>query len=178
MKWEKNPYYWNDEKGFIDVINVSYMTQDVNAKLNLFKDGQIAETQLLAPMLTSAMEQRWHIDRFMEGTLFFLEFNHREDRVTRNYNLRKALQLAQDPVEFVYKALKEPSYLPGASLFPEWIKGVNGLFRQEYPPIQHQINIAKAREHLELAKQELGVEEIPPIMLLADESPIGTITSE
>ncbi|MBL4819501.1 MAG: peptide ABC transporter substrate-binding protein [Gammaproteobacteria bacterium] len=178
MRWEKNPYYWNDEKGFIDVINVGYMTQDVNARLNLFKDGQIVETQLLAPMLTNAMEQRWQIDRFMEGTLFFLEFNHREDRVTRNYHLRKALQLAQDPVEFVYKALKEPSYLPGVSLFPGWIKGVNGLFRQEYPPIKHQINVAKAKEHLALAIQELGLEEIPPIILLVDDSPVGNLTGE
>jgi oligopeptide transport system substrate-binding protein len=178
MRWEKNPYYWNDEKGLIDIIDVGYMTQDINAKLNMFRDGQIVETQLLAPMLTSAMEQRWQIDRFMEGTLFFLEFNHREDRITRNHNFRKALQLAQDPVEFVYKALKEPSYLPGQSLFPEWVKGVNGLFRQEYPPEKHQINVAKAREHLELAKQELGLDQFPPIVLLADDTPIGGLTSE
>jgi oligopeptide transport system substrate-binding protein len=178
MRWEKNPLYWNDEKGFIDIIDVGYMTQDVNAKLNLFKDGQIAETQLLAPMLTSAMEQRWQIDRFMEGTLFFLEFNHRDGRITRNLNFRKALQLAQDPVELVYKALKEPSYLPGTSLFPEWVKGVNGLLRQEYPPIEHQINVAKAREHLELARQELGLEEFPPIIMLTDDSPVASLMGE
>lgn len=179
MRWEKNPYYWNKEnKGFVDVINVGYITEDVNAKLNLFKDGQIVETQLVSPMLTNAMEQRWQIDRFMEGTLFFLEFNFRDERPTSNYHLRKALQLAQDPIDFVYKALKEPSYMPGVSLFPAWVKGVDGLFREEFPPIQHQINIARAREHLEIAKQELGVDEIPPLYLLADDSPVGSVTAE
>ena len=56
MRWTKNPYYWNDEKGFLDEINVAYITTDVNAKLNLFKDAQIADTDLVAPMLPEAME--------------------------------------------------------------------------------------------------------------------------
>ncbi len=98
MRWTKNPYYWNDEKGFLDEINVAYITTDVNAKLNLFKDAQIADTDLVAPMLPEAMERRWHIDRFMDGTVFFLEFNHREGRITKNKNFRRALQLAQDPL--------------------------------------------------------------------------------
>ena len=57
----------------------------------------------------------------------------------------------------------------GFHAFPTWVKGVEGLFREDNPPIQHRINIAKAREHLEIAKQELGVEEIPPLYLLADD---------
>ena len=178
MRWEKNPYYWNDEKGFLDAIDVAYITQDVNARLNLFKDGQIADTHLVAPMLPNAMEQRWHIQRFVEGTIFYIEFNHREERITRNYNLRKAMQLAQDPTELVYKALKEASYLPGISLFPEFIQGVNGPFREEYPPPQHRLNLEKAREHLELARQELGLEEFPPIVLLSQDSPVALVVAE
>ncbi|MEX0617381.1 MAG: peptide ABC transporter substrate-binding protein [Pseudohongiellaceae bacterium] len=179
MRWEKNPRYWDSgNKALIDVINVGYITEDVNAKLNMFKDGQIADTHLVAPMLKNAMEQRWPIDRFMDGTVFFLQLNFREGHMTANTNFRKALQLAQDPVEFVYKALKEPSYLPGESLFPVWIRGVDGLFRQEYPPVTHRINVAQAREHLEMAKQELGLDEFPPLILLADDSPVGDITSE
>ena len=109
MRWERNPDYWGDHKGFIDTINVGYITQDVNSRLNLFKDGQIADTQLVPQMLGEAMERRWQIDRSMDGTVFFLQLNFREGRLTANRNFRKALLLAQDPVEFVYKALKEPS---------------------------------------------------------------------
>ena len=124
MLWKKNPHYWNDEKGFLDEIVTAYITNDANASLNLFKDGQIVQTSLTAPMLETAMEQRWQIDRFMDGSLFFLEFNHREGRVTENLNFRKALLLAQDPSELVYKVLKEASYLPAESLFPVWIQGL------------------------------------------------------
>lgn len=178
MRWERNPNYWGDHKGFIDVINVGYITNDVNARLNLFKDRQVAETSLSAPMLTSAMEQRWQIERFMEGTVFFLEFNHREGRLTQNLNFRKALLLAQDPKELVYKALKEPSYLPADSLFPQFIRGVDDNFKKEYPPIPHEMNLAKAREHLELARQELGLDTFPPIVLLTGDSPVGMLTAE
>lgn len=178
MTWEKNPYYWSDEKGFLDRINVGYITNDVNSKLNLFKDGQIVDTHLSAPMLNSAMEQRWQIDRSMDGTVFFLQLNFREGRITANENFRKALFYAQDPVEFVYKALKEPSYLPAVSLFPYWIRGVEDYFRQEHPPPQHEFNVEKAREYLELARQELGLGEFPQLVLLADDSPGGTLTSE
>jgi len=178
MRWEKNPYYWSDEKGFLDVINVGYITQDVNAKLNLFKDGQIVDTHLVAPMLPSAMEQRWQIQRFMEGTVFFLEFNHRPGRLTDNLNLRKALLLAQDPAELVYKALKEASYLPAPSLFPEFIRGVNGPFRQEYPPPEHRMDLAAARRHLELARQELGIDEFPPLVMLTGDTPVAMVAAE
>ncbi len=178
MRWERNPDYWGEHKGFIDTINVGYITDDVNARLNLFKDGQIADTQLTPQMLGEAMERRWQIDRSMDGTVFFLQLNFREGRITTNRNFRKALLLAQDPVEFVYKALKEPSYMPAVSLFPYWIRGAGDYFRQEHPPIPHEYNVAKAREHLELARRELGLEEFPPIHLLADDSPLGSISSE
>jgi oligopeptide transport system substrate-binding protein len=179
MRWEKNQNYWNKEEvGFVDVIEVGYITEDVNAKLNMFKDGQIPETQLVASMLGNAMEQRWQIDRFMEGNVFWVVTNFRDGRATQNYNFRKALQLSIDPVEFVYKALKEPGYLPGVSMFPSWISGVEGFFRDEYPPIEHTPDPEQARRHLEIAKQELGLEEIGPIVLLADDTPVGNLTAE
>ena len=179
MRWVKNPSYWNREnKGFLDEIRTAYITQDINAKLNLFKDGQIVDTHLLSPMLPTAMEQRWPIDRSMDGSVFYLEFNHRDDRITRNKNFRRALQLAQDSNELVYKVLKEPSYLPGVSLFPAWLSGVSESFQKEYPPVRHQMNVEKAREHLELARQELGLDEFPPLMMLAGDTPISLLSAE
>lgn len=179
MRWEKNPNYWDkDNKAFISEIRTGYMTSDVNAKLNLFKDRQIVDTHLLSPMLTTAMEQRWQIDRAVDGSVFYLEFNHRDDRVTRNWNFRRALQLAQDSTELVYKVLKEPSYVPGVSLFPAWLNGVSESFQKEYPPVEHKMNVAKAREHLELAKQELGIDEFPPLMMLTGDTPISLLAGE
>lgn len=178
MLWDKNPYYWSDERGLLDQINVAYITSDINAKLNLFKDGQIADTDLTSPMLPQAMLRNWQIDRVMDGSVFYIEFNHREGRITGNLNFRKAMKLAQDPTELVFKVLKEPAYIKAESLFPVWVQGVGEPFRKEYPPAVHQMNVAKAREHLELARQELGLDEFPPIVLLTGDTPVSMLGAE
>ena len=174
----KNPLYWDKDRIRLDRINVAYIVSDANAVLNLFKDGKIALASLTAENLAEAMEQRWHIDRFMDGAVFFVEFNHRPERLTRNRHLRKAMLLAQDPDELVYKVIKIPGYLPGESLFPVFLDGVRGKFREEFPAPKHRMNIALARRHLEQARVELGLDEFPPLVMLTGDNPVSNIQSE
>ena len=174
----KNPLYWDKDRIRLDRINAAYIVSDANAVLNLFKDGKIAMASLTAENLAEAMEQRWHINRFMDGTVFFIEFNHRPDRLTRNRNLRKALLYAQDPEELVYKVIKIPGYLPGESLFPVFLDGVRGKFREEYPAPTHRMDVERARRHLEQARTELGLDEFPPLVMLTGDNPVSNIQSE
>jgi oligopeptide transport system substrate-binding protein len=178
LKFDKNPYYWDPDRIRLNTINVAYMTSDANATLNLYKDGKVAVAGLNAETLENALEQRWRLQRFNDGSVFFMEFNHRPDRPTANYHLRRALQLATDPGELVYKVMKLPGNLPGESLFPVWLRGVDGFFRQEYPAPHHQVDIEAARRHLTLAKQELGLEQIPPLVMLTGDNPLSNIQSE
>ena len=92
----------------------------------------------------------------------------REGRLTRNYNLRKALQYVNDPSELVNKVIKLPGNLPGESIFPVWLKGVNGKFREEFPAKPLMTNHDKAREHYALALEELGLDKITLVMLSGD----------
>jgi oligopeptide transport system substrate-binding protein len=110
-----------------------------------------------------------------DGSVFFQEFNHREDRITRNLNFRKAMQATYDSRELVYKVLGVPGYIPGESLFPVFLQGVEGKFRAEYPAPKPEVNWDKAREYLALAKAELGLEEFPPMTLLAGDSTTSTL---
>lgn len=178
LRMVKNPYYWDAQRIRLDAINAAYITSDSNTLLNLYKDGRIVMVDLTAEMLEGAMQQKWQLDRFMDGSVFFVDFNHREGRVTRNLNLRKAMFLAQDGNELVDRVIKLPGYLPAKSLFPVWLQGVEKTFREEYPAPESPYNVALAREHLERAKQELGLSEIPPLVMLADTSPVATISSQ
>ena len=178
IRFEKNELYWDKDRIRLNVIDMPYVTSDTNAVLNLFKDGKIAVAGLDAETLDNALEQRWQLNRFNDGSVFFLEFNHRPDRLTHNLNLRKALLLVTDPGELVYKVMKLPGNLPGESLFPIWLRGVNGRFRQEYPAPEHRVDVDAARRHLELAKQELGVDEIPPLVMLTGDNPVSNKQSE
>lgn len=178
LRLERNPYYWNQDHAKLDAINFAHMTSDSNTLFNLYKDGQIAMTDLTVQMLEEAMLQRWPLNSFAEGTVFFTDFNFRPERLTSNHNLRKALQLAQDSDELVNRVIKLPGYLPGVSFFPRWVDGDQGLLREEYPPPAHQRNIGKAREHLRLALQELGLQSMPPLVLLTGDTPVARLQAE
>lgn len=178
MQLVKNPYYWDADRIKLDGINFAHMTSDSNTLLNLFKDGQIAIADLTAEMLDEAMLRNWSLNQFMEGTVFYTEFNHRPERLTSNYHLRKALSLVHDSSELVNRVIKLPGYLPGESLFPNWIQAVDGPFREEYPVPDSPPDVELAREHLALALEELGLEELPPLVFLSSETPVARIQAE
>ncbi len=176
---DRNPWYWDQARIRLNRINVGYIVSDANARLNLFKDDKIVLlASLTAENLPEALDQRWQIQRFMDGSVFFIDFNHRPERLTRNRNLRLAMAYAQDPNELVYRVTKLPGYLPGVSLFPVFLEGIKGKFRDEYPAPIRRMDINKARAHLELARQELGLETFPPLVLLAGDNPISNQQSE
>jgi oligopeptide transport system substrate-binding protein len=179
IRLEKNPTYWNRDAVKLDLIDIPYITSDGNAVLNLFRDRQIADVVGLgSESLDQALEERWPLGRFSDGSVWFLVPNHRPGRLTNNYNVRKALQLANDNGELVNRVLKVPSYTVADSLFPSWLKGEHGLFKQEYPPPIVTPDPAAARRHLETARQELGLDSFPPLVILVDDTAGGTKNAE
>ena len=178
LRMSRNGEYWDRERIRLNTIDFAYVTSDVNATLNLYKDGKVAVAGLDAETLHDALEQRWKLERFNDGSVFFIEFNHRPSRLTSNRNLRKAIQFVVDPAELVYKVIKLPGNTPGESLFPVWLKGVDGYFRQEYPAPEHRVDIARAHDYLERAKQELGLDPLPPLIFLSGDNPAANKQSE
>ena len=178
LRLEKNPDYWDADRIRLNAIDHAYITTDANAVLNLYKDDKVALAALNSENLDDALQQRWEINRFSSGSVYFLELNHRPERLTSNYHLRKALQAVNDPAELVYKIIKLPGNLPGNSLFPVWLRGVDGYFRQEYPAPEHTPDEALARDYLARALDELGLEELPPLVMLTGDSPSANKQSE
>jgi oligopeptide transport system substrate-binding protein len=179
LRLEKNPTYWNRDAIKLNAIDIGYITRDAVARLNLFQDGRVSDVDYIpGEALDQVLQQRWPLYRYNDGSMWFLVLNFRPGRITSNYHFRRALQLANDPAELVYKVLKTPSYTPAESLFPSFIRGEHGLFRQEHPPPPVKTDIAAARAELELAKQELGIDEFPPLVFLSDSTPAAISQSE
>lgn len=168
VRLEKNTNYWNKDEVHLNVIDFAFILSDANAIINLFETGDIAQAGLNAELIDRALRNRWDIRQHVDGSVFFIEVNHREGRLTRNYNLRKALQYVHDPSELVNKVIKLPGNLPGASIFPVWLQGVDGKFREEFPPKPLLTNHEKAKEHYAKALEELGLEKITLVMLSGD----------
>jgi oligopeptide transport system substrate-binding protein len=74
--------------------------------------------------------------------------------------------------------MKVPGNLPGETLFPAWLPGVKGLFREEYPPAPLRIDVGEARRHLALALEELGLDVMPPLVLLTGDDSISNAQAE
>ncbi len=178
LRMEKNETYWDKDSISLNAIDAEYITADTRARLNLFVDDKIAYTALDGETYKDALRQRYRIRSFTTGSVFYISYNHREGRPTANENLRKAIRSVFDPEEFVNKVLQTPGNLPGRSTFPVWLEGVDGKFRDEYPAPVYDVDIAKAKEYLAKARQELGVDEIPPLVLLVSDSPTAAKQAE
>jgi oligopeptide transport system substrate-binding protein len=174
----KNQQYWDKDSITLNAINADYITADTRARLNLFIDDKVVLTALDGETYKDALTQKFRIRRFTTGSVFFIEYNHRPERVTRNLNLRRAIQHIFDPDEMVNKVLATPGNLPGKSVFPVWLSGKTGKFRQEYPAPETTLDLALALEYLEKAKAELGLQEIPPLILLVGDSPTAAKQAE
>ena len=178
LRMTKNPYYWDRSNITLNAINADYITADTRSRLNLFIDGKIVSTELDGETYKDALTQRFRIRRFTTGTVFFLECNHRDNRITRNLNLRRAIQHVFDPDEMVNKVLATPGNLPGKSLFPVWLKGKHDKFRQEYRAPEAPLDLNQARQYLAQAKAELGLATLPPLVLLVGDSPTAAKQAE
>jgi oligopeptide transport system substrate-binding protein len=174
---EKNPRYWDAARVAIDRIDVPYFTQDPGTRYNLFKDGKIDMTGLDRDLLGRAQADRYKIKSFASGSVFYAEFNHREGRPTRNYHLRKAIQLVFNPREYVSKVIGIPGSRPAVALIPSWVPGVEKPFRKEYQVELVRPDLDEARRHLEMARKELGG-TIPPLVWLTGDDPFTSRESE
>lgn len=182
VRLEKNEQYWDRDRVRLDAIDLPYITNDSNAHLNLYRDGSIAmvgqSAGLGAESVKQAMNEGWQLSRANDGTVWFVEMNQRPGRLFNNKNLRKALMYASDNTELVYRAMKNPGYSPAKSIFPAWLKGEEGYFRQEYPPPEIKQDLGEARRYLKLALDELGLEKLPPIPFLVDDVVSGIKQAE
>ncbi len=171
LKLEKNPTYWNASIVKLNAIQIPYITPDLSAQLNLYKDGKIDLVSLGKNTLKTAMQERFKMKKYSDGTVFYLEFNFAEGRITRNKNLRKSIQYVLDGEEFVGRVISIPGTLVGTSVIPTWIAGKNGLFREDYPIQSVKPNLALAKHHLAEAMKELGLKTPPTLVWLTGDSP-------
>lgn len=171
LKMVRNAEYWNSAEVWLRAINVDYITSDPGALFNLFRDGKIALTSLDESTMREALRARMHIQRFLDGAIFYLEFNHRASRLTSNRHLRKAIQLCFDANEFVSKVIGIPGNVPARSLIPGWMAGLEKRFQQEFPPPAVRPDPEAAQREFEQARRELGLDRFPPLVLLLGDGP-------
>ena len=171
-----NPHYWNRDAVTLNEIEVAYISSDNRARFNLFRDNQIAFVRLGAETAKDAAHQSLKVRTFLTGGVSYIWFNMRKGRSTANRHLRKAIQSAFDPDEYVNQVIAIPGYKPTETLFPAWLKGVEKPFIEEFPPPAVDHDLKHARRLLDKAGAELGA--LPRLSLLTVSSTTGVKAAE
>ena len=170
IRMVRNPRFWNQKEISLEAFNVGYITSDVRSMLNVYRSGELAMLVLNEEILGDAMDAALPIKRNPSGCLAWLFVNTQEGRVTGNLKVRQALRMAFDRDHYVNTIVGLPGTRKLDTVFTQRIRGVKARFQNEYPPTKIEFNIEKAKALLEEAKQEMGVDTLPPITLLANET--------
>ena len=170
LRLSRNHNYWNDESINFNAMDIGYITSDVRSLLNVYRSNELALLRLSEEILDDAVDAGFRIKKAPTNCLAWLILNMRPGKVTSNLKLRQAIRLAFNRDTYVNTIVGLPGTRKIDSVFTRRIKGVKGSFQKEYPAPLIEFNIERARELLALAKLEMGVDEIPPIVLLANET--------
>lgn len=168
---QKNPKYWDARHIHLDTINIDHITSDPSALINLYADGDIAMTDITVDNLDQAMSRGMQLLQFDTGYLYFLRFNFRDDRWTRDIDLRRAIQLVYDADEMVNKVVGLPGFKPAHALYPAFLQSIGINLQQRYPVTPVVPNLVAAREHLQRFMQRYQLASPPPLVLLAGDTP-------
>lgn len=171
MRLEKNPRYWNQKAVHLNYISYAYFTKDPKTAFDLFRNDKVALVGLNRDTITIAPREGMRIRSFSNGAMSYLDINRRSGRPTANLNMRRALQAAMDPAEFVERIIAMPDIVPAYSFFPSWIKGEAKNFLAEHPPQKPVYGETIAKDYLQKAMKELQLTQLPNLTLLTNDSP-------
>jgi oligopeptide transport system substrate-binding protein len=173
---EKNPFYWARNTVAVDQIDYAYFTGDASTALNLFLDGKIMLANLDSHSTKIALMNHLNIKADKPGTVYYLSFNLKEERVTRSPSLRHLIQSVVDTEELALRVLGVPGAEPGVSIFPAAMRArFSGPQAIARPSLANGLGID---DLLEQTKRELGSDSIPPIVLLVRDNSINVKTAE
>lgn len=177
FKLVKNENYWNKDNINIDVINMK-IVNEVETRTNLLKTGALDGSAIQAKDVPD-FEDMATLDELnlqpminrSDFSVFYIEFNHFDNPITQNANIRKALMYAMDRTSFVEKI--NIGDRPALAIIPEAFPGLEKTFREENGmELFEDNNKDKAKEFLAAGLQELGMSELPTLDLLIGDSDI------
>jgi len=170
IEMSRNPHYWGRQEIPLAGIQIGYITSDTRSLLNLYKNKELAELRLDENVLNDAANSGQRIRKAPTNCLAWVIMNMSADRPLQNKTLREAVRLAFDRDTYVNNIVGLPGTVKIDSPFTQRIRGINTTFQKEYPAAEITYDINAARQKLEAAKREMGVTDIPPLILLANET--------
>ncbi|WP_341878057.1 peptide ABC transporter substrate-binding protein [Defluviitalea saccharophila] len=183
FKLVKNENYWNKDNISFDVINMK-IVNDVETRTNLLKtgalDGSAIQSKDVPDFEDVATLDQLNLQPMInrsDFSIFYIDFNHFDNPITQNANIRKALMYAMDRTSFVEKI--NIGDRPALAIVPEAFPGLEKTFREENGMELYSDNAKdKAKEYLAAGLKELGMSELPTLDLLIGDGDIDQKVAE
>ncbi len=169
LELRKNPAYWDADAIDLNEIDFSYITSDVRALFNLYKTDEIAALELDRQVMRDAAQAEHRIQKVPQNCLMYIDLNQSAGRPLANLSLRRAIRLAIDRDRFINNILGLPGIVPLDSIYTETTRTSRRRFIQDHPVPRIRYDVEEARRLVSEAKREMGVEKIPPLVLITRE---------
>lgn len=163
----KNEYYWNAKNIQIEEIVYKIVT-NFSTVDTLIKNGELTMSRV-EPYNIDLYRNNGNLESFLNGRVWYLEFNISDNQYLQNKKLRQSISMAIDREKYVDEIKRDGSKI-AKSVISEIIKG--GKYRDKYNDTEYiEENIEKARLLYEEALSELGVESLTLRLLSGNSDP-------
>jgi len=161
----KNDKYWDKNNVKLEEINFD-MVKDLNTIAQNFDTGRYDVISVSGDYVDKYKDK---VSVYPNGFTYFLAFNT-QNPIFKNVNIRRAFGLAIDRKMLTENILKDGS-IPAYGFVPYGIPGKDKEFRKEVGDL-FQENITEAKNLLLKGQKELGINSLPKIVLLADDTDV------
>ncbi|MGX4763104.1 peptide ABC transporter substrate-binding protein [Holzapfeliella sp. JNUCC 72] len=165
--YAKNDQYWDKNNVKIDKIDVN-VVKESSTSLNLFNSNQ-ADDIVLTGELAQQNRNDSQFKAVADARTSYLEYNQRDaNSKFKNENLRKAIGYSIDRTALTNSILGDGSQ-PSTGLVPKGtMTSPDGKDFSDVASAGVSYDAAKAKEHWEKAKQELGITSLDFSILASD----------
>ncbi|MGK0462579.1 MAG: oligopeptide transport system substrate-binding protein [Candidatus Azotimanducaceae bacterium] len=170
LELKRNPTYWDTANVHLNEIDFGYITSDTRSLLNLYKSGDLAAIRLNEEILKDALNSGMRVQRAPTNCLSWIMMNMRPERPTSHIKVRQAIRYALDRDRYGNVIVGLPGTRVVSSIFTSRMQAVNGSFQEEFPAPEIEYNLQKGRALIAEAKAEMGIEKLPPIVMLINET--------
>lgn len=169
----KNPYYWNNKDIKLNQIDFQIFNDKTLASGSfIYGNLDIVDVPTYPGENNRYELIGYDIADYPDGSTWYLEFNEK-DKYLSNQNIRKALSYAINRKDFVEKTGKYRS-LPAYDFTNPVVSGENGSFSDELGYVINDNDLTEAKRLLAVGLQELGLDSLPQLTYLTD----NTVTAK
>jgi oligopeptide transport system substrate-binding protein len=170
LNLQRNPTYWDRANIHLNNIDFGYITSDTRSLLNLYKSNELAALRLNEEILKDTLSSGIRVQKAPTNCLSWIMLNMKPDRITSHKKVRQAIRYAIDRDRYGNTIVGLPGTRVVSSIFTSRLQGVSGSFQSEFPAQEIEYNLKKGRALIAEVKAELGIDELPPIVMLINET--------